>query len=155
MSGETQKLKFKRFAKEYYAEYKGWFQDERIKKALYDIDDEWLDFVLSDDTGIEYAVFLGSEMIAVVGIDLPTQDHKVYAIKNIAINPLKFRKGLGTLVLKGLLELHPLGKNAGWVAYVEVDNKLAISFFIKNGWQRKHVENGMIRFQLDGDCFQE
>ncbi len=84
---EVPKLRFQIFSVNDYETYKFWFQDHRIKKALYDIDEAWLDFVLNDESGIEYAVFENEEMKAVVGIELPTLEDPFYAIKNIAVNP--------------------------------------------------------------------
>ena len=46
-------LEFTVFEPGDYAEYKSWFENEIIKSALYEIDEEWLDFVKNDDTGFE------------------------------------------------------------------------------------------------------
>jgi len=150
MKSEIHKLVFKRFEKENYEEYKRWFQNDAIKNVLYSIDVEWLDFVLKDETGVEYAVFSEEEMIAVIGIELPAQDHPEYAIKNIAIEPSRFRQGLGSLVLEELVNLHSLKATESWIAYVENNNIAGQHFFEKNGWIRMDDNiNGedMIRFE--------
>ena len=146
---EDQKIIFKRFEEENFEEYKQWFSHNAIKHTLYDIDDEWLDFVLNDDTGIEYAVFAKEELIAVVGIELPNRDHPEYVIKNIAIKPSNFRQGLGSRVLEKLVSLHLLKENESWVAFVEKHNIAAQLFFQKNGWNREEStkdEDDMIRY---------
>lgn len=141
------KLEFKRFKKKDFEAYKSWFSNINIKAALYDIDEEWLDFVLADQTGIEYAVFLKDKMVAVVGIDLSTKDNPSYVIKNIAIEPTRMRQGLGSSVLKELVNLHPLEENESWIAYVEEKNTTALHFFDNNGWKKKKKEDEMIKFE--------
>jgi len=98
-------LKFEKFKSEYFDEYKSWFRDDVIEKALYNIDQEWLDFVLSDKSGMEYAVFLDGELIAVAGIEFSTENAPHIAIKNIAVKPSKFRRGLGSMVLNELFKI--------------------------------------------------
>ena len=130
-------LKFKQFGSEHFDEYKGWFDNERIKSALYDVDKEWLEFVLNDVSGREYAVFSGGELVAVVGIEFPTAEHASYALKNIAVHPGKFGQGIGSEVLKKLLLLNPLKEGENWMAFVEEENRVAQSFFEKNGWNKE------------------
>lgn len=140
-------LKFEKFKKEHFAEYKNWFKHKTIREALYGIDDEWLEYILTDTRGEEYAIFLKDEMIAVVGLVFPNLDHSFYAINNIAINPSKLRQGWGSKVLNDLFKLHALGRNEYWVSFVENKNVLAQCFFEKNGWKRIE-EDDMIRYEL-------
>ena len=74
-------LRFEKFKRENYEEYNSWFSNEQIKKALFDIKGNWLEYVLNDTTGAEYAVFTGNELSAVVGIIYPTSDYPTYGIK--------------------------------------------------------------------------
>jgi len=143
------KLRFIRFKPEHFETYQSWFENDRIKSTLYGIDNEWLEFVLNNETGIEYAVFVVNEMVAVVGIELPTSTDPFYAITNIAVNPDLFRSGIGTLILKGLYEKHELKVGEKWIVYVEEKNYSAQSFFSKNGWKRKKSNDGMIRFEMN------
>ena len=143
-------LEFAIFSKEHYQAYNEWFRNERIKKALFDIDGNWLDFVLSDKTGIEYAIFEKNEMVAVVGVIRPTKTHPTYGIKNIAVNPKLFRQGMGSRVVKKLLRLHSLKEGEYWIAFVDVDNPSAQRFFEKNGWEINHsgeAGDNMIRYE--------
>ena len=95
---------------------------------------------------MEYAIFSELEMVAEVGIVFPTFENPFYVINNIAINPTKFRKGIGSKVISELFELHPLKENEYWVAFVEEDNIVAYNFFKKNGWAVK-TNFDMIRFE--------
>ena len=143
------KIIFKRFRKEHFEEYKSWFLHDAIKKTLYDIDDEWFDYVLNDKTGIEYVVYENEELVAVVGIKLPNKDNPRYVITNIAIKPSRFRQGLGSMVLKELIKLHSLKENESWSAFVEKHNMSAQFFFQKNGWvidEGEKDEDDMIRY---------
>ena len=139
-------LTFKIFKKAYFDQYQRWFKDDQIKNALYDIDEEWLEYILNDNSGVEYAIFSELEMVAEVGIVFPTFENPFYVINNIAINPTKFRKGIGSKVINELFELHPLKENEYWVAFVEEDNIVAYNFFKKNGWAVK-TNLDMIRFE--------
>ena len=137
----------KPFEKGYYEIYLKWFEDEKIKDALYDIDEEWLDHILKDKSGAEYVVLDDEMLVAVIGIELPTSDHSAYTITNIAVNPKLFRKGIGARVLNILYQKHPLKTGESWLAFVEEKNKAAQSFFLKNGWANEQMEDGMIKFR--------
>ena len=139
-------LEFRRFESSHYPVYEKWFEDDKIKTALYGIDQEWLDFVLNDASGIEYAVFRDGEMVAVVGIELPTSKHPIYAIKNIAVSPMHQGRGIGSVILKKLLKIHPIKAEEQWIAFVEEKNTYAYHFFIRNGWKEEKIESGMIKF---------
>lgn len=143
----SSRLVFKKFEVEHYEEYKSWFDDPSIKDALYDIDEEWLDYVLNEKGGVEYAVFYEDQLIAVVGVQFPDEDHPFYVMNNLAINPAYFRKGVGTMVLDRLFQMHPIEKSTWWVTYVEEKNRAAQDFFTKNGWSASmDDEDDMIQF---------
>lgn len=145
-----EELIFIKFKSEHYEEYKSWFENKHIKAALYDIEGEWLDFVLNDTTGIEYAIFKENTMVAVIGIQFPTKNHPYYVIQNIAINPSHFRKGIGRMVIEKLLSLHPLSHKHHWLAYVETKNHIAQKFFGNLAWTKSKCENddNMVKFHL-------
>lgn len=150
MSSTALNLKFESFKKEHFETYKNWFKNDVIKEALYFIDEEWLEYVLKDTKGIEYVVLLNDEILAVVGIEFPSEDEKYYGITNLAINPTKFRKGYGSAILKELYKIHPLEKNEAWLAFVEYDNISAKLFFEKNGWTEISCDSNkeeMYRFE--------
>ncbi len=143
-------LRFEKFKRENYEEYNSWFSNEQIKKALFDIEGNWLEYVLNDTTGAEYAVFTGNELSAVVGIIHPTSDYPTYGIKNIAVHPDKFRQGIGSRVLELLLKMHSLNKDEYWIAFVDEENHSAQRFFEHNDWIQKdagEAGKNMIRYE--------
>ena len=140
-------LRMEAFNREHYATYLSWFENPLIKSALYEIDEEWLEFVLNDKSGAEYVFLSGNELIAVVGIEFPASSHPNYAIKNIAVNPRVHRKGIGSLVLDMLFEKHPLKIGELWIAYVEKKNTIAQTFFTNNGWVVINIEEDMLKFK--------
>ncbi|MDF1695413.1 MAG: GNAT family N-acetyltransferase [Saprospiraceae bacterium] len=145
---------YSRFTRGYFSTYLKWFENELVKNALYGIDEEWLEYVLNDETGIEYAVFSEQEMLAVLGVKYPDADNPTYVITNIVVNPSVFGQGIGSLVLEDLNQLFVLEKGERWVAFVEPKNKIAQMFFAKNGWE---LWNGtskvdqMLEFRKEGN----
>lgn len=127
-------IEFVPFAEEHYFEYKKWFDKDAIKNALGYIDEEWLNYILNDTAGIEYAVLQNKILVAVAGISLPSATEKSYVINNIAVNPSHFGKGIGSLVLKELVLRYPAKEDESWLAYVDVKNESAQKFFTKNDW---------------------
>ena len=142
----TTELRYQRFDRSHYAAYRRWFASERIRAALYDIDGDWLDFVLHDTTGAEYVAYRGQEMVAVVGILFPQARHSAYVITSIAVAPDRFGQGIGAVVLRDLRELHPLTVGQHWAAFVETQNIAAQRFFTKNGWYMTGLEEGMLTY---------
>lgn len=141
-------LTFRFFQKEDFKIYKAWFKNHFIKKAIGDIDEEWLHYILNDKTGIEYAVFKENELVAVIGVSFPTKKNSYYGIHNIAINPKYFRKGIGSMVLKQLYQLHPLKQKEAWLAFVHQDNLAAKLFFERNNWSFIQVEDeNLMRYE--------
>lgn len=133
-------LIFKAFKEEDFKQYKSWFDHDRMRKSLENIDEEWLDYILTDRSGIEYSIFSGNELISVLGLSLPCNQEPYYAITNIAINPKYFREGIGSKVLKQLYLVHPLKQSESWLAFVDQENLSAQSFFEKNGWRFIRLE---------------
>lgn len=145
-------LVYVKFIVEHFDRYCKWFENKRIQETLYGIDEEWLQHVLNDTTGIEYAVFRGDEMVAVVGVKFSTKENPSYVITNIAVNPVYFGQGIGSKVLKDLFHMHELKSDESWVAYVEAHNVRANRFFEQNGWilDGDKDEDGMLRFWRQG-----
>ncbi len=138
---------FTTFSKEHYPIYQSWFSDAVLQKALGKLDKEWLNYVLTDKSGTEWAVFEKNQLIAVIGVTHPIQTHNYYVISNIAINPTLKRQGLGSKILQLLLQQMPLKKGQYWVSYVEPDNTIAQQFFIKNNWINKGIVDGMFQYE--------
>jgi ribosomal protein S18 acetylase RimI-like enzyme len=102
-----------------------------------EMEDSWLEHVLSNNPeGCEYSVFIEQKMVAEVGILLPNSDNPSFFITNLAVNPKLRNQGIGSTVLKELVQLHPLKVGQSWKAFVDADNLMAIAFLEKNGWQR-------------------
>ena len=125
-------LAFLPFDASHYDEYRSWYVHPAVRKALSSIDQDWLEHILNDDSGREYAIFLGEEFVAEVGIVFPIAQDAPFAITNIAVNPDWQRRGVGSVVLWQLAQT--VGAH-NWLAYVASDNLNAQAFFRKNGWK--------------------
>jgi len=68
-------LKFRKFSERAYQGYKTWFKDVDLQEALGDVDDEWLDYILNDPKGDEWAIYLEEELVCVIGMVLPNESH--------------------------------------------------------------------------------
>jgi ribosomal protein S18 acetylase RimI-like enzyme len=143
---------FSPFAREHYPEYKSWFKDPLLAKALGSIDEDWLAHILNDTTGAELAVTSQQQLIAVIGLSYPQPDHPYYVITNLAIRPDLRRAGLGTQVLESLRQHYPLENEVYWVCYIDMANVAAQHFIEKNNWHKVGpIEDNMIRYELRGD----
>lgn len=143
-------LTFEIFKRKHFQAYKSWFQNKRIRTALYSIDEEWLDYVLHETDGIEFAVLKGGYLVGVVGITLPKETAPYYVINNLAVHPSHFGEGFGKAILEKLLQRFPLRAEQCWVAYVEKINTDAQQFFAKCNWTRQKFdkkEDDLIRFE--------
>lgn len=132
-------LKIIPFKREDFEEYQSWFADPELNKHLgpMEIEDSWLEYVLSNNPeGCEYSVFINQKMVAEVGILFPNSDNPSFFITNLAVNPELRNQGIGSAVLKELVQLHPLKVGQSWKAFVDAENHMAIAFLEKNGWQR-------------------
>lgn len=140
-------LEFRTFERSTFHEYSSWFENPKIRKALSFVDEEWLEYVMTNDEGVEYAIFENQKLVAVLGFVKPTSDYPMYGLTNLAVNPSYFQQGVGSKVLAQLLILHPPTDTNYWMAYVDIKNDAAQGFFKKNDWQRGGQEEDMIRFE--------
>ncbi|MGB3850724.1 MAG: GNAT family N-acetyltransferase [Tunicatimonas sp.] len=138
-------LEFRLFDTTHFSEYCRWYAHPSVRRALGYIDKEWLEHVLNDDQGREYAVFQQNELVAEVGLMLPTESHPAVAITNLSVKPGRQRQGIGSAVLR---ELRSVLKHQQWVAYASIDNPGAQAFLKKNGWVSRWPPNseGMIQY---------
>ena len=145
----TRDLRLIPFSEDHYGDYKQWFQSPSIQSALGDIDAEWLEYVINDAEGREYAVLDGNDLVAVVGLVYPTNEHPFFVISNIAVHPEKHNRGIGSWIIHNIAQTIKEGGDKSWVAYVEHENVQAQKFFVKNGWQQSgHADDShMIRFE--------
>lgn len=141
------KFIFEKFEKKHYSEYQSWFSDPDIKNALGYIDDEWLNYILNDQEGIELVAIKDSMILAVIGLHFPSPKDPTYTITNIAVKPQLKNKGFGSQILSALINEYPLKNNEYWVCHVDPQNKNAQRFFEKNAWE-KSQEQDMIKYIL-------
>ncbi|MGB3798898.1 MAG: GNAT family N-acetyltransferase [Lewinella sp.] len=140
-------LEFRPFRKEDFIEYKSWYAEKQLDRWLGPMDAKWLEYVMNDTDGREFAILREDMLIAVVGIDLPQRGEEYSAITDMAVRPELRNQGLGGRVLSRLLQEVPLSKGEYWACYVEPDNAGARRFFTRQGWQAFSEEEGMVRFE--------
>lgn len=156
----TTELNFQIFKREDYTDYYRWFEDPDLNKWLGPMKEEgeeWLTHVLKEQSestgqaGNTYSIWGEHKLVGVIGILYPDKESSSYAITSIAVNPSLRNKGLGKRILKRLLELYSLKNGEYWVAYVDLQNVRARSFFEKNGWKsgkESRDEDNMLLFEL-------
>ncbi|MGB3476393.1 MAG: GNAT family N-acetyltransferase [Mycobacterium sp.] len=123
-----------------------WFRDPELDRRLGPVDDEWLDYVLSDHDGAQLVVERDTgQPVALAGCvwDRSGTEH---GITDFAVDPRLRRSGIGTQALTSVLTWvgHPAAKR--WIAFVELDNSAAFNFFSAIGWDAQGIEDGMHRF---------
>ncbi len=136
-----QELTIRKFKKEDYSIYKKWFSNAHLNATLGGIDQEWLDYILSEKDGEELAVIQNNQLVSVLGIVFPNKQHPTYIITNIAVDPKLKHNGLGTRVIELLMKHYKLGDNEYWACFVEKSNTEAQHFFEKNNWKQIAQKN--------------
>ena len=138
-------LKIEKFKSKYFKDYQTWSSDPEFNKRLGPIDQEWLGFILRDETGDQYAFTHSGELMAVVGVLLPTLEDNYYTITDISVAPHLRSKGIGTKALN-LLMRHYSRDTKTWKAFIEYNNLPAAQFFKKNGWETDGIvdSDGML-----------
>ena len=131
-------MKIELFQAKHYSTYQSWSEDEDFDKNLGPIDREWLEYVLSDTTGVQYALLYNDVLVSVVGILLPTREQDYYTITDLAVSPLFKRQGMGSKVLNIIIDQYQDDQRS-WKAFVDHTNNTAIRFFTKNGWKTDRV----------------
>ena len=142
-------MEFTDFTAKDFAEYQAWFQDEVLNSQLGPApDEEWLEYVLSDALGKQFCVFDQGEIVAVVGVVLPTLEHRYCVVSDIAVKPELRGKGIGKLVLAELVRQVSLQAGEYWKAFVEETNLNAIAFFHAAKWklQPESSDDSMCEF---------
>jgi len=127
-------MEFRAFKKEDYTVYASWFADPWLNQALGPMDEEWLEYILQDNSGTQYAIFIANEMVAVLGVVWAPSKEAYHLISDLAIRPEKRRQGIAFKVLKALLELSDLPPAKGWLTYVDEHNPKALRFMEKMNW---------------------
>ncbi|MDE1482079.1 GNAT family N-acetyltransferase [Xenorhabdus bovienii] len=134
-------IKVSKFTENEYSEYSKWFNDESISKFLGDIDNEWLDYILTSPEVSQLVFYDNNLFVGVVGICLPNTEHNYYTIIDLAVNPIFHKHGYGTKILNYLMNCEEYRNFNIWKAIVSLENKNARSFFIKNGWKYDGIED--------------
>ncbi|MBF6261401.1 GNAT family N-acetyltransferase [Nocardia farcinica] len=128
-----------------------WYADETLNEQLGPLDQEWLDHVLADDTGVELVVALDGAPVASIGCvwadGHAESDHTVTAL---AVDPGRRRQGLATLALEAALGWPGHPPAAGWRVYVDLANLPALAFFRRRGWLDLGVADDMRTFRWPG-----
>ena len=127
-------LEFHEFRREDFKTYQSWFADQFLNDSLGPaVDEEWLNFILGDRTGIQYVVTLNREMVAVVGLVKPKVDFAFWTITDIAVKPALRKQGIASRVVTALSILL---KETNIVAFVMPENEPAIRLFSSLDWSR-------------------
>ena len=140
-------ISLERFSKTHYEEYRAWFEDETMKEYLGHVDQEWLEYILNDQSGREFTAIKNGKLVGVVGITFPCEGNQNYVITNLAVNPKMKRSGLGSQIINCLVNMVPLKENEQWTSYVNVNNMIAHDFFEKLNWQLINIVDGMFEFR--------
>lgn len=137
----TPQLVVERFSEVHFQAYQAWFDHAKIRAYLGYIDKEWLNHILEDQNGAEYAIIDEQGILqCVIGMVFPNEEDNYYVLTNIAVNPDNFAKGVGSEALKLVLNKYPLKASQCWLTYIDQSNTAAQQFFRKNNWteQIKH-----------------
>lgn len=127
-------MDFRIFKRTNFPVYQEWFADPWLNAALGPMDEEWLEHILLDETGAQYAIFQQQEMIAVLGVVWAHGDAIYHTVSDLAIRPDQRRQGLGQKILNHLIHDLEVPKAKGWITYVEPKNTQAIDFMKKCAW---------------------
>ncbi len=122
------------FQAHHFPSYQDWFSDASLAKYLGPVDEEWLQCVLEEKDGAQYAMLDNGNLVGVAGVKHPTSDHPYYVLTDIAIAPQERKKGYGAKLLKALYEQY---HDLYWLCYIDLDNSSAIAFFTRQGWQEE------------------
>lgn len=129
-------MRILKFQTKDFSEYQSWYKDALLQKHLGSTPDlEWLEYVLAETGGCQYSFFENNLLVGVLGVVFPDSKHPHLYITDIAVNP-KFRQlGIGAKMLSHFIKKHPLKREQFYIAYVDIKNEPAQSFFKKLGWQ--------------------
>lgn len=121
-------LELRKFNRGYYHEYVSWFADPELNRRLGpmagDEGKDWLQAVLTqpESEGEEWAVFLDTGLVAVVGTVFDPEGLLPPGITELAVKPDLRRKGIGAAVLQKVFSLHRSRGITQHLAYIHVDN---------------------------------
>lgn len=138
------------FREEHLPAYQSWFTDPAMQAYLGPAPDpEWLNHILQEIDGRQYACMAEGKLLAVAGLLFPQQAHPCWVLTDLAVCPSRQRLGWGSRVWQELHRLHSPASDRLWVGYVHQANRGARAFLIRNGWRCPDPEpdtEGMLRF---------
>lgn len=138
------RLYLRPFQRSDFPVYRRWFEDPWLNRALGPIDEEWLETVLNETDGAQYAVLKDKELVAVTGLKWGDPEHPYQVVTDLAVAPHRRRCGIGRQTLTALfLQAGPFNYDR-WIAYVSPDNLGARQFLTRLGWSvspRLKMEN--------------
>lgn len=114
--------------------YRRWFEDPWLNRALGPIDEDWLEYVLNETDGAQYAAFEQKELVAVAGLKWGDPEHPYQVVTDLAVAPHRRRCGIGRQTLTALFRQAGPSAYDHWVAYGSQDNFGARKFLKRLGW---------------------
>ncbi len=153
VGGEGAALSVRAFAADDYSWLQVWYEDPVLDEELGPLDDEWLEYVLADETGEQLVVLTDGAPVAVVGIVWANGENAAHAVTDIAVDPARRGTGLGRTALDQVVAHVEREAPDGWVAFVDRENLAAFAFFSALGWEHTaepdpQDEDGMHTFAL-------
>ena len=132
-----------------FPEYSSWFADPVLNKELGPLDTEWLEAIMSENPVSQFAVISGEELVAVVGVAVPEDDHWQYVITDVSVRPDLKGQGIGRVAIEMTTDQYSLTEDQRWTTYVGKKNQAAQDFFHKLSWTStgRPDESGMIEYQ--------
>ncbi len=151
MPTQLPQLSFSRFHTNDFEEYLSWFADPELDQHLgpMEANDPWLDYVMSNHQGADFAVYRDGEMVAEIGLQFPNEENSTYYITNLAVKPELHGQGIGSLVLSAIIILYPLQRRESWRCFVHENNPKTRAFLEKNKWKCQNEfpdEEGFFEF---------
>ncbi len=140
-------LEIRKFQRVDSIRYGEWFSDFNINKYIGPV---WsakeLDEIEMETESEVLSVFLENELVGVVSVAYPNNEHPRYCIMGIAVAPNKQREGIGEGILQALPNYFKTAPSQRWIAYVSSQNIPARNFFIKHGWKKGLEERDLYEF---------
>lgn len=107
-------MRYARFTRADFATYRQWFVDAELNRQLGPVDEDWLEYVLADEAGMQFSFFVGDELLAVAGVVVPSTPDDPYVITDLAVQPGRRRQGIGSEALARLLAAEEFAGVAVW-----------------------------------------
>jgi len=135
--------------------YQRWFADPAMRAFLGPAPDHaWLEHVLRETDGRQYACLAEEKLLAVAGLLFPQEAHPYWVLTDLAVCPGRQRLGWGSRVWQEIHRLHLPAPGQFWVSYVHWANRGAHAFLIRNQWRCARPDpdaDGMLRFEYGLD----